>query len=114
MGTFRAYTLDRKAIPQLVGALEAISIRAESMGPPEVAPLGVQQMWRCSDAAGPIFVLWATELNDKNLLGRPPGTVHLEVWPPEKRAPKRKRKEVSSALTQVDQALARLAAAKCA
>jgi hypothetical protein len=114
MGAFRAYTLDSKVLPQLAGALEAISIRAEAVGSSEVASLGVQQMWRCSDAGGQLFNLLVTELNDKSLLGRPPGTVYLEVWPLEKRAPKRKRKEVSAALAQVEQALGKLGAIKCA
>lgn len=70
-------------------------------------------MWSCSDSRGQLFNLLATELNEKNLGGRPIGTVYIEVWPLEKRAPKRIRKEVLAALGKLDNALANLHATKC-
>ena|SRR5688572_14598836 len=108
MATLPAYTLDKKLLSQLVGAMETVSIHSDAKGAPESTPQGLQQIWKCSDAGGQLFVLWATELCDGNALHLPPGTVYLEVWPREKNAAKRKPREVSAALVRLDQALVRI------
>src|SRR5438874_1485462 len=112
--TFPSHTLDSGLLPQVVAAIETISIHPEAMGAPEMTPEGVQRMWRCSDEKGQLFVLRATDLGPENALGVAEGTIYLEAWPREKGAPKRKSKEVSSALTRLEELLARLGATKCA
>ncbi len=107
------YTLNNKQVPQLIDAIEAVSIRAEALGPPEKCPEGVQHLWRCSDAGGELFALWATELGDENVYRLPAGTIYLQLLPRAKTAPRRKRNEISAALERFDRAVIALGATKC-
>lgn len=110
MADIPQYVLDKTLLPQLSGALEKASLDVQRFSRPQGTAQGIEQVWICCDKSGQLFSFSTLEVSDKNDFDLKVGVVYLEVGPPEKNAPKSKRKDISDAFKRFEHALLALGA----